>query len=127
MKASLKQYQQTPRKVRLVADAVRGMGVEEALKTLEFMPKKSARALYKLVASALSNTGDDNPGNYYIKTLMVNEGPRFRRYRPGFRGRADRFYRRSSHVLIELGKHNNLTPASAGTGKKTATANKAKK
>ncbi len=111
MKAKLKQYQQTPRKVRLVADSVRGLTVDKALKTLEFMPKKSARALHKLVASALANTGDNNGANYYIKTLMVDEGPRFRRFRPGFRGRADRFYRRSSHVTIELAKHNNTNPA----------------
>ena len=116
MKAYLKQYQQSPRKVRLIADAVRGMGLAEALKTLEFMPKKSARVLHKLLSSALANDNQSNPdtadaGNYYVKTLMVDEGPRMRRFRPGFRGSADRFYRRSSHVTVELGKHQNLTPA----------------
>ena len=113
MKAYLKQYQQTPRKVRLVADAVRGLSVDQALKTLEFMPKKSAKALHKLLNSALANTGEsdyqNHAGDYFIKTLQVDEGPRFRRFKPGFRGRADRFYRRSSHVRIELGKHKNLT------------------
>ncbi len=111
MKARLTQYQQTPRKVRLVADAVRGLTVSDALKTLEFMPKKSARALYKLIASALANTGETEASNYYIKTLMVDEGPRFRRSRPGFRGSSDPFYKRSSHVNVELAKHKNLTPS----------------
>jgi large subunit ribosomal protein L22 len=115
MKARLKQYQQSPRKVRLVADAVRGMSIDRALKTLEFMPKKSATALHKLLSSALANTGETEGGNFYIKTLMVDEGPRARRFRPGFKGRADRFYRRSSHVTVELAKHNNLTPAPAAT------------
>jgi len=115
MKAYLKQYQQSPRKVRLIADAVRGKGLAEALKTLEFMPKKSAKVLHKLLSSALSNDNQSDPesalaGNYYIKTLMVDEGPRLRRFRPKAKGKADRFYRRSSHVTVELGKHTNLTP-----------------
>jgi large subunit ribosomal protein L22 len=115
MKARLQKYTQSPRKVRLVADSVRGLTLDKALKTLEFMPKKSAKTLHKLLISALANTGEsdylNSAGNYYIKTLQVDEGPRYRRFRPGFRGRADQFYRRSSHVTVELAKHNKLTPA----------------
>lgn len=127
MKAYLKQYQQAPRKVRLIADAVRGMSVDRALMTLEFMPKKSARVLYKLIASALSNTDQENlesikGADYYVKTLMVDEGPRLRRFRPGFKGSADKFYRRSSHVTVELGKHNNLTPSTKDSAKTKTTA-----
>lgn len=108
MKAKLKQHQMTPRKMRLVADSVRGLRLDQALQTLEFMPKKAAKALHKLLSSALANAGDNESRGYFVKTLMVDEGPRFRRYRPGFRGSSDPFYRRTSHVTVELGKYNNV-------------------
>lgn len=108
MKARLTQHQQTPRKMRLVADSVRGMRLDQAMQTLEFMPKKAAKTLHKLLSSALANSGDDESRGYFVKTLMVDEGPRYRRSRPGFRGSSDPYYKRTSHVTVELGKYNNV-------------------
>lgn len=120
MKAYLKQYQQAPRKVRLIADAVRGERLDKALTSLEYMPKKAARQLQKLLKSALANAGSDSAEKFFVATLMVDEGPRFRRARPGFKGSSDRFYRRTSHVTVELGQYTNLPKESKTDTVKTS-------
>jgi large subunit ribosomal protein L22 len=103
-KAHLKTYRQSPRKVRLVADAVRGKSAAQALDILSFMPKRAALPLQKLVASALSNAkGHELPvETLVIKELRVDEGPTLYRRRPRSRGMANPIRKRTSHVTIIL-------------------------
>src|SRR3990167_378719 len=90
MKALLKNYHQSPRKVRLVADLIRGKSVAEAQRALAFLPKKSSPAIGKLLDSAVSNARDRGvqTGGLYVKKITVDKGAVMRRYRPFARGRA---------------------------------------
>lgn len=105
MKAYLKNYRQTPRKVRLVANAVRGKSVARARAMLDFLDKKSAPAIAKLIDSALANarhSGVDTEG-LIVKKITVDTGLGLKRFRPRSRGRAAPYRKWMSHVTIELG------------------------
>jgi large subunit ribosomal protein L22 len=105
MKAYLKNYRQSPRKVRLVADMIRGKSVSRAQAMLSFTDNKSAPALKKLVDSAASNArsqGKDS-SKMMIKEITVDLGTTMKRIRPMSRGRANQFRKRSSKILIVLG------------------------
>ena len=104
MKASLSNYRQSPRKVRLVAQLIRGKSVKQAREALSFLPKKSAPDMLKLLDSALANASATGASgdNLVIKTVTVNKGNVLRRYMPKARGRAARFHRTMSHVSLEL-------------------------
>ena len=95
-----------PRKARLVADLVRGMGVDEAVEVLSFTRKKSAPMISKLIQSAVSNAEVSNPGvdvdELFIQRIFVDEGPTLRRYRPRAHGRATRVRKRTSHITVVL-------------------------
>ncbi|MBT3834949.1 50S ribosomal protein L22 [Candidatus Peribacteria bacterium] len=94
------------KKANLIASMIRGMKVEEALHVLERLPKKGAQRLYKLLASAASNAENNekqNKNDLFIKTLIVNKGPSFRRFIPIARGRARRIEKATSHMSVELG------------------------
>ena len=101
-KAKLNNYRQSPRKVRLVASAVRGKSVAEALDTLSFVPNRAAEPLQKLLASAVANAKDLNlsADNLTIKELRVDEGPTLYRRRPRSRGMANPIRKRTSHVTV---------------------------
>lgn len=93
------------RKARLVVDAVRGKRLEEALATLQFLPQKSAQDVYKVVKSAASNAEqnfDLDSDDLFVKTIYVDDGPTFRRFRARARGRVARRMKRSSHVTVIL-------------------------
>ena len=100
----------SPRKMRLVADTVRGVEVNHALDLLKFSKKAPSVVLEKLLRSAIANWEAKNPdktkeldnGNVYVKTLMVDEGRTLKRIRPCPRGRAGRIRKRSNHVTIIL-------------------------
>lgn len=105
MKATLSQFRQSPRKVRLVADVVRGKTVRAAQETLAFLPKKSAPIIEKLLSSAVANakaTGADLD-TLVVKTISVNKGMVLRRFKPMARGRAARVHRTRSIISLELG------------------------
>lgn len=104
MKAFLKNYSQSPRKVRLVADLVRGKDVERARAILTFMDKKSAPVIKKLLESALANATDKkkNTENLFIKDIRVDSGMSLRRWRPRAFGRATPFRRRKSKISLQL-------------------------
>jgi len=106
MKALLTNYHQAPRKVRLVADLIRGKSVSAAKAALAFLPKKSSPAIEKLLDSAVSNARvmGKTEENLFIKTITVNKGAAMRRFKPMARGRAARFERILSIVAIELGE-----------------------
>jgi len=103
-KAELNNYRQSPRKVRLVADAVRGKRVEEAITTLSFIPKRSALPLQKLLASALANAKNLSlpTENLIIREIKVDTGSTLYRRRPRSRGMANPIRKRTSHVSVTL-------------------------
>lgn len=101
MTAFLKSYRQSPRKVRVVADHIRGMNVERALTELPFIAKRSSAILKKLIESAVANSGK-NIKDLIIKTITVNEGPTMKRSLPRARGMATRINKRTSHVSVTL-------------------------
>jgi len=104
--ARLRNYPTSPRKMRLLADLVRGMDVENALNTLKFSPKHNSVAMEKLLVSAIANWRVKNEGvdvvdaNLYVKTIMVDGGRMLKRMRPAPQGRAYRVRKRSNHVTI---------------------------
>lgn len=101
-KAHLKNYRQSPRKVRLVASSVRGKSIAEAIDILTFVPNRAAEPLLKLLSSAKANALAMNipAENLKIKELMVNEGPTLYRSRPRSRGMANPIRKRTSHVTV---------------------------
>lgn len=102
MKATLKNYHQSPRKVRLVADMIRGKSVPSARAALLFLPKKSSPAISKLLDSAVANS-NIAPDQLFVKSIAVNKGTVMRRYRPFARGRAGSVRKTMSIVTLELG------------------------
>ncbi|NQV93017.1 50S ribosomal protein L22 [Candidatus Kaiserbacteria bacterium] len=105
MKARLKNYRQSPRKVRLVANLVRGKSIFRALTALSFLDKKSALPIKKLLESAVANaeTQGVKKESLVVSDIQVDEGFSFTRYRPRARGTAAPIRKRSSHINIVLG------------------------
>ena len=105
MKAVLKNYRQSPRKVRLIADLVRGKKVNEALKTLQFVEKRAAEPFAKVIRSAAANAAPSgaNAENLIIKKVTVDKGTVFKRFTPRARGSASPINKRNSHITVELG------------------------
>ena len=102
-KAHLNSYRQSPRKVRLVAAAVRGKSPAVALDILSFVPNRAALPLQKLVASAVANAKNLEMGqDLIIKALTVDEGATLYRRRPRSKGMANPIRKRTSHVTIVL-------------------------
>ncbi len=105
VKAKLSNLRIAPRKVRLVADVVRGKSVQRALDELSFVDNKSARPIAKLIKSAVANAKNNfqlNPDNLYISTIFVNEGSKLKRWRPVSRGQSNEIIKRSSHIIVIL-------------------------
>ena len=108
--AVLKDAPTSPRKMRLVADTIRGIEVNHALDLLHFSKKEASVRLETLLKSAIANWEAKNPesakeldnGNVYIKTIMVDGGRTIKRIRPMPQGRAGRIRKRSNHVTIVL-------------------------
>jgi len=103
--ATLKGAQISPQKVRLIADQVRGLGVEEALGVLEFSTKKAAHIVKKVLDSAIANA-ENNEGadvdELRISSIVVDAGRTMKRLRPRAKGRADRILKRSCHITIKV-------------------------
>jgi len=105
MKAVLRNYRQAPRKVRLIADLVRGKKVNDALQALKFVEKRAADPFAKVIKSAVANAeaqGKD-ASNLKIKKVAVDKGIVMERYMPRARGAASTINRRTSHIVVELG------------------------
>jgi large subunit ribosomal protein L22 len=101
MKAVLKNYRQSPRKVRLVTDAIKGHTADKALVLLAHMPKQASHQVEKLLRSALANAGGD-PAGYVVKDVHVDEGVTLKRIRPAARGSAHVIRKRTSRVTLAL-------------------------
>ena len=94
-----------PRKVRIVADLVRGKNVGDALATLQFTTKRGAGIVKKVLESAVANAkqaGEVDVDALFVRKITVDEGPTARRFKPRAMGRATRIDRKTSHVLIEV-------------------------
>lgn len=106
MKAFLKNYRQSPRKVRLIADLVRGKKVTDALATLKFVDKRASGPFAKVIESAVANAKDQgkNIENLFIKSVAVDKGTVMKRFMPRARGSASRINKRNSHISVELGE-----------------------
>ena len=111
--AKLNNCPTSPRKMRLVADLVRGQKVEKALQILKFSNKEASRRVEKLVLSAISNWQEKNEdasieeADLFIKEIRVDGGSMLKRLRPAPQGRAHRIRKRSNHVTLVLGSKNN--------------------
>ena len=108
--AYLKNYRVSPRKARLIADQIRGKGVEDALNILDLSDKRFARPLAKLVRSALANAEQKNErdsagidiDNLIVGKILVDQGPNMWRIRPRAQGRATWIQKKTCHVRVEL-------------------------
>ena len=98
---------QSPRKMRLVADLIRGKNVNEAYAILKFTRKLAAKQIEKTLRSAVANAeqkgGRVDVDALFVKTLTVDQGPKMRRFMPRAMGRAYRVEKKTSHVYVELG------------------------
>lgn len=106
MKAILKNYRQSPRKVRLIADLVRGKSVKDALATLQFVEKRAAEPFAKVIKSAAANAkhAGKNIDSLKITKVTVDKGVVYKRFMPRARGSASRINKRNSHITVELGE-----------------------
>jgi len=105
MKAYLKNYRQSPRKVRLVADFVRGKKVGEILAQIKFLNKRASEPIKKLIESASANAKNNfglEKEDLYIKEIQVNKGFTLKRWRPRAFGRAHPVHKHSSNVTVVL-------------------------
>ena len=111
--AKLNNCPTSPRKMRLVADLVRGEKVEKALNILRFSQKEASRRLEKLLMSAVANwqakneDDDIEEAELFVKEIRVDGGSMLKRLRPAPQGRAHRIRKRSNHVTLVLGANNN--------------------
>lgn len=120
MKAFLKNYRQSPRKVRLVAELIKGKRVADAIFILNTYPKRATGPVSKLLFSAVSNAKQQSPTlkeeDLFIENVTVNKGIVLKRSMPRARGSASRINKRTSHVLLTLKEK--ITPSSKITESK---------
>lgn len=104
--AKLNNYRASPRKTRIVADLIKGKKTQDAIVQLDFLAKKSANPIAKLLKSAISNAKNDfktaDENNLIVKTITVNAGPVLKRSRPRSRGMANQILKRTSNITIVL-------------------------
>ena len=104
-KANARYIKMSPRKVRVVANLVRGKDVGEAIKTLSFVKRSAATPLKKVLESAIANA-EHNDGadidELKVSQIFIDQGPTLKRLRPRARGRADRLLKPTSHIMITV-------------------------
>ena len=112
--AKLNNCPTSPRKMRIVADLVRGVKAEQALAILRFNQKEASKRLETLLLSALANWQAKNEdlnvedADLFVKEIRVDSGTMLKRLRPAPQGRAHRIRKRSNHVTLVLGSNNNI-------------------
>lgn len=123
MKAVLKNYRQAPRKVRLVADSIKGKSVVQAQTELDYLVKRASLPMKKLLESAVANavthTGAEKD-SLFVKEVRVDKGVVIKRFMPRAFGRASKIHKHSSHVTLVLAERDMTSKT-----KKTATTKKA--
>ena len=103
--ATLRFARISARKVKIVADLIRGKKVDEALAIVKFTPKASSETIEKLLKSAIANAENNhgmNRGNLVVSEIYANQGPTMKRIRPAAKGSASRIRKRTSHITIKL-------------------------
>ena len=113
VRAQLNNYRVSPQKARLLANEIRGKGVEDALAILDLSTKRFSRPLAKLIRSALANAEDHNNrdkagidvDNLVVGTITVNQGARMWRIRARAQGRANWIQKKTSHIAVVLSEH----------------------
>jgi len=102
--ATLKSHNQTPRKVRLVTEFVKGKKISVALAALQFLPKRAAEPIMKLIKSAVANAKarGENPDELTVKSIIVESAGMTKRFMPRAFGRASAIRRRKSRVIVTL-------------------------
>ena len=128
----------SPQKARLVLELIKGQGVQKALETAAFTKKRIAPVIFKLLTSAVDNAKyvsgeqgiDLDVDNLYVKTAVANDGPRMKRIRPAPMGRAYRYQRRLTHIVLSVaergGSASLVTKVDEPTAEVPAKAGKAK-
>ena len=104
-RATLKFARISARKVKIVADLIRGKDAGEALSIVKFTPKASSEVIEKLLKSAIANAENNhgmNSANLYVDQIFANQGPTLKRIRPAAKGSAVRIRKRTSHITIVL-------------------------
>ena len=138
-RAEAKFQRVSPQKARLVLDLIKGRGVQEALEMAAFTKKRIAPVIHKLLVSAVDNAKyvageqgiDLDVDDLYVKQALANDGPRMKRIRPAPMGRAYRYQRRLTHIVLSVAERNGGAslvtrvdetdaPAKKTAGKKTA-------
>lgn len=117
-RASLANVPTSPRKMRLVADLIRGKGVFDALNILKYEPKVGASYLEKVLETAIANwtlqneeLGGPEANDLFIKEIFINCGPMLKRLRPAPQGRGYRIRKRSNHITMVVDSANNMEEA----------------
>ena len=104
-RAVAKYQRVSPRKTRLVAKNVIGLDVDDARSVLMLTPNKPANVIYRVLLSAYANAeqkADMDADNAYVKEILVNEGPSWKRFMPRAQGRATKIHKRTSHITVIL-------------------------
>lgn len=104
-KAVAKNVRISPRKVKPIADLVRGKNVKEARAILKFTPRKGARLMLKVLDSAVANAENNhnmNVDELYVSEVYANQGPTMKRFKAGSMGRANPVLRRTSHIGVSV-------------------------
>src|ERR1700729_4175788 len=131
-RAEAKFQRTSPQKAKLVLDTIKGMRVEQALNTVHFSTKKMGPIVEKVLRSAIQNANyvsqeqglDVDVDNLYVKTAIANEGPRMKRIRPAPMGRAFRYQRRISHIIVTVAEKKSAAAAAEATAAPAKTAGK---
>ena len=108
-KATLRYARISIRKVKIVADLIRGKKVDEALAIVKFTPKASSEIIEKLLKSAIANAENNhgmNRGNLIVSEIYANQGPTLKRIRPAAKGSAVRIRKRTCHITIVVKEEN---------------------
>jgi len=103
--AKLRYVRIAPRKLRVIANMVRGKPVAQAINSLRFLNRAGSREFFKLLVSAVANAedqGDIDVDDLVVRTVMVDQGPALRRWRPRAHGRATKVKKYTSHVVVEI-------------------------
>ncbi len=130
VRAIAKSQRISPRKLRLVAEAVKHMSVDDAYKVLEVTQKRAAGIMQKTLKSAVANAvtnADLDKNNLVIASVMVNESPAFKRFRPSTRGRTHPYKKRGSHLTVVLREKVVIAKATTATSVKKIADTKVKK
>jgi large subunit ribosomal protein L22 len=122
----------SPQKARLVIDLIRGQRAADAIQTLRFTKKRAAKDIEKILRSAIANAENKaeiageslDVDELFVSRCYINEGPRWKRIRPAPMGRAFRYQKRTSHIVVELAEHHRAAAGRAEAAAAEAAASK---